>query len=303
MPIPAHQLDAFHAVAEAGSFSRAAKRLGVSQPALSQRIQQLESDLKSLLFLRSPEGVRVTDAGARLLRYCQVQRALESELLADLAVDGPGGGGVDLSGAIRIAAFSSIARSCVMPALAPLFRQHPRLTADVAVDEIPEIAAKLRRGAVDFAFVDHVLERPDVEHVALASEELVLVESRRFRTRDDVYLDHDPDDRTTLQFLERNRTHARHVHRSFFDDIYGVLDGAVLGFGRAVVPRHLLCGHVAEQLRVVRTAKPTRSAVVLHYFRQPSYTRAHDAVREALVSGVRAALLPRVRREAEARTR
>src|SRR5919205_167880 len=160
MALPAHQLDAFHAVAATGSFSRAAARLHVTQPALSQRIQQLETELKKRLFVRSPSGVTLTDAGSRLLRYCQVQRALEAELLDDLTVDGHGGSTeLELSGTLRIAAFSSVARSCVLPAVAPLFRANPRLAVDVSVGEMQEIAALLAQGAVDFALLDHVFER------------------------------------------------------------------------------------------------------------------------------------------------
>ena len=99
MTLAAHQLDAFHAVAETGGFSRAAKRLGITQPALSQRIQQLESELKRRLFVRGPSGVTVTEAGARLLRYCEVKRALESEVLDDLAVEPTGAAAPGLGGA------------------------------------------------------------------------------------------------------------------------------------------------------------------------------------------------------------
>ncbi len=290
MPLPAHQLDAFHAVADTGSFSKAAARLHVTQPALSQRIQQLESELKKRLFVRSPAGVSLTDAGTRLLRYCQVQRALEGELLDDLTVDGHGGSELELSGMLRIAAFSSIARSCVLPAVAPLFRANPRLTVDVSVRETAEITALLAQGAVDFALLDHVFERPDVENIALGFEQLVLVEARDFRMRDDVYLDHDPEDATTMRFLKRSAVKTRYVRRSFFDDIYGVLDAAVHGFGRAVIPQHLLAGASAAALHVVADTKPMRSPVVLHHFRQPAYTRAHEAVRDALVSGIPRAL-------------
>jgi DNA-binding transcriptional LysR family regulator len=291
MPLPAHQLDAFHAVAVMGSFSKAAERLHVSQPALSQRIQQLESELKKRLFVRSPAGVSLTDAGTRLLRYCQVQRALEGELLDDLTAGGGGGSAEhELSGMLRVAAFSSVARSCVLPALAELFRANPRLAVDVSVRVSSEIAALLGQGAVDFAVLDHVFERPDVEHIALGFEQLVLVEPRQFRMRDDVYLDHDPEDATTMRFLKRSAVKTRYVRRSFFDDIYGVIDAAVHGFGRAVVPQHLLAGSAAEELDVVADTKAMRSPVVLHHFRQPAYTRAHEAVRDALVSGIPRAL-------------
>jgi DNA-binding transcriptional LysR family regulator len=290
MPLAAHQLDAFHAVAATGSFSRAAARLHVSQPALSQRIQQLETEVKKRLFVRAKSGVTVTDAGSRLLRYCQVQRALERELLDDLTVEGPGANRLELSGTVRIAAFSSVARSCVLPAIAPLFRGNPRLALDVTVREMKDIAALLAQGIVDFAFLEHVIERTDVHHSTLGYEEYVLVQSRQFRARDDVYLDHDPEDHTTMRFLKRNSVNARYVRRSFFDDIYGVLDAATHGFGRAVVPHHLLSDWVAKSLEVVPDMKAMRAPVVLHHFRQPSYTRAHEAVREALASGVPRAL-------------
>ena len=289
MTLASHQLDAFHAVAEAGGFSKAAKRLGITQPALSQRIQQLESELRRRLFVRGPSGVSVTEAGARLLRYCEAKRALESEVLDDLAVEHAGTTS-DLSGTVRVAAFSSVARSCVLPAIAPLFRDHPRLIIDFAVREMSELETLLTQGAAELVILDRVVRRPDMDHAALGSEELVLVESKRHRTRDDVYLDHDPDDETTLRFLGRQGVKTRYVRRSFFDDIYGVLDAAALGFGRAVVPKHMLVGQHLEALRIVTEMRPTRSPVVMHWFRQPSYTRAQEAVRAALTSGVPRAL-------------
>ncbi len=293
MTLPAHQLDAFHAVAETGGFSRAAKRLGITQPALSQRIQQLETELRRRLFVRSPTGVTVTDAGARLLRYCEVRRALESEVLDDLAVEPPGAGATanaSLSGTIRIAAFSSVARSCVLRALAPLFQQHPRLIVELAVREMSELELILAQGRAEIVVLDHATARPDVEHLTLGVEELVLVESKTLRGGADVYLDHDAEDKTTLRFLSRNGVKTRYVRRSFFNDVYGLLDAAAEGFGRAVVPKHLLVGELADRMRIVPDMKPQRTPVVMHYFRQPSYTRSHEAVRKALEERVPALL-------------
>lgn len=282
MALPAHQLDAFHAVAETGSFSRAARRLGVTQPALSQRIQQLEAELKRRLFVRGPTGVTVTEAGARLLRYCEVRRALESEVLDDLAVEKPGDAA--LAGTVRIAAYSSIGRSCVLPAIARLFQENPRLMADFLVREMTELDALLAQGSHEIVILDYVKSRPDVEHVTLGHEELVLV--HRKGAREDLYLDHDPDDLTTREYLADNGVKTNYVRRSYFDDVYGVLDAAAEGFGRAVVPRHLLVGAYAEKLSLVPGMKPKRTPVVMHHFRQPSYTRAHEAVRTALLEGV-----------------
>jgi DNA-binding transcriptional LysR family regulator len=181
-------------------------------------------------------------------------------------------------------------RAAYAGAAPPLLRASPRLVVDVSVEETGALGSRLAQGSVDFVLLDRVVARPDVEHHTLGSEELVLVESRQHRSRDDVYLDHDPDDTTTLRFLARSGIKTRWVRRSFFDDIYGVLDAAASGLGRAVVPRHLLVRPVADALRIVPDTKMTRSPVLLHFYRQPSYSRAHDAVREALVDGVRKAL-------------
>jgi DNA-binding transcriptional LysR family regulator len=291
MSLPAHQLDAFYAVAELKSFSKAASRLGVTQPALSQRIHQLEDTLKKRLFIRGQGGVRLTEAGNRLLRYCHAQRALEGEILADLAEGGADAPGAELTGAVRVAGFSSVVRSCVLPALSRVARENPRLSIELCVREIEEVAELLTRGATDFAILDHTIERPDVDHVVVGQEELVLIESEEHRQRDDVYLDHDAGDPTTLRFLKRARKSTRVVERSFLDDIYGILDGVSLGLGRAVVSRHLVAPLLGNGIRLIEGPKlSSTSPVILHWFRQPSYPRAHDAVRKALEKGLAEAL-------------
>jgi DNA-binding transcriptional LysR family regulator len=278
--LASHQIEAFFAAAEAASFSKAAAQLHVTQPALSQRIQAIESALETRLFTRGRGGVTVTDAGARLLRYCQAERALRAELLADLAGEEAGA----FAGTARIAGFSSVVRSCVLPALAKLLRTSPRLAIEVTVREMDDIADLLNRGATDFALLDRAIERPDIEHVSLGHEVLVLVESTRHRARDDVYLDHDPKDPTTHRFLKRAGRRSRHVARSFLDDIYGILDGVGLGIGRAVVSQHLLAGR--SDVRVVPDQTPSKSPVILHWFRQPTHTRAHHAIRAVLLGEV-----------------
>src|SRR6476659_5615568 len=65
------QLEAFLAVARAGTFSRAAEELLVSQPAVTARIQGLERAVAASLFVRGRGGSRLTDAGRALLPYAE----------------------------------------------------------------------------------------------------------------------------------------------------------------------------------------------------------------------------------------
>src|SRR5215207_1517289 len=79
------QLEYFVAVAEEGSFTRAAARVHVAQPGVSAQVRQLERELGQLLLDRSGRSVRLTEVGAAVLPYARA--ALEAVTGARLAVD------------------------------------------------------------------------------------------------------------------------------------------------------------------------------------------------------------------------
>lgn len=279
--LPSGQLDAFVAIARELRFSRAAETLHLSQPALSVRIRQLEELLAVRLFLRGQDGVTLTEAGARLLRYCVAKEALEAEAREAL------GAGTDgtLGGTVRIAGFSSVVRSVVVPAIGEILRENPRLHVDVRCREMAELGQLLERAGADFVLLDRPLERPGVEHVLLGHEEWVVIESERHPPPPGVYLDHDVDDTTTLSFLRANRRSTRNIERRFFDEIYCIFDGVAVGAGRAVVSRHLFDARSYPGVRVVPGFKSVEAPVYLCHYAQPSYAAAHRAIREALVRG------------------
>src|SRR5262245_52309900 len=145
MPIGSLQLEAFLAVAREGGFSAAARRLAITQSALSQRVLNLEDELGTALFVRAPGAVRLTEVGRRLLQYGLANEKLETELLEDLRTKSKAG----LRGHVRVAAFSSVMRSAVLPSLKPLLRAHPAVTVELKVAELRDIPALLRQGQVD----------------------------------------------------------------------------------------------------------------------------------------------------------
>ncbi len=272
MGLSSLQLEAFVAAARAGNFSQAAGELHITQSALSQRIKSLEEELHQTLFQRMPRGVRPTDAGMRLLRYCKGRDRLEEELLADLTGSGEAG----LGGSLRIAAYSSIVRSVLMPTLAPLLREHPKVQPHVQNAEMRELPELLLSGSVDFVVLDRAFPRSDLEIIKLGEEEIVVIDGREHPAPPGVYLDHDPDDPTTAQYFNQQAGEVPSFRRAFLDEVYALLDGVALGMGRAVISRHLVDGD--PRVVIVEDFRPVRVPVLLHFFRQPFYTQLHEQV-------------------------
>ncbi len=269
MGLSSLQLDAFHALAQTGSFTRAAARLHISQPAFSQRILNLEQELGTAVFVREKKGVRLTAAGGALLRYCQTREALEAEFLGQLNPDLPG----KHTGTLRVAGFSSVNRSVILPALAGILREH-EVTLHLLTRELTELPRLLRSGEADFVILDRAIDAPNVRSVPLGNEEYVLVEGRAYRG-DPIYLDHDEDDLTTHRYLQaaRKPTSGR---RQYLDDIYGLLDAVREGLGRAVLPRHLTRSE--RGLRILNQSVVLQSPVVLNFHEQPFYSNLHKAI-------------------------
>mgnify|MGYP001575450347 FL=1 len=113
-------LDAFYKCAITGNFTKASEKLAITQSALSQRIKNLEDDLSVSLFIRSRSGIKLTEAGSELLRYCQRKTAMESETVQNMLNPL----NTELNGTIRIGGYSSVMRSAILPALAPLVEKN-----------------------------------------------------------------------------------------------------------------------------------------------------------------------------------
>ncbi len=120
----------FVRVIETGSFSAAARRLNVGQPAVSKTIAQLESRLQVRLLIRSTHGLTPTEAGQRFFERAKaaIQEADEAELAAR-------GAGAGLAGCLRVSAATTFARLHIVPLLPRFLAEHPELEIDVILDD------------------------------------------------------------------------------------------------------------------------------------------------------------------------
>jgi len=123
-------MQAFVLVVDTGSFSAAARRLNVGQPAVSKLVAQLEDRLGVKLLVRTTRGLTATEAG--LNYYERARRSIEE---ADEAEFAARGAGRSLTGRLRIAAAVTFARIHVMPHLPEFLEQHPDLAIEVVLDD------------------------------------------------------------------------------------------------------------------------------------------------------------------------
>lgn len=267
----------FLVLANTRSISRAARQLHLSASALSRQLARLEERLGISLARRSTTGIELTDGGRRLLRHAEQWQALEAELLAELR-----GAERELAGFVRIAGYSSGVRSLLMPALAELLREHPALQVQFMTLELSRVQPQLIDGHADFALSLSHCPRHGIRNEVLGEERNVLVESSAHRSRDEVYIDHEPGDTFTEHFFHQRDGYApARFRRSYAGDIYGLIDAVALGLGRAVLPRHLL--GAGNGLRVVAEFGELALPVVLHYPERVLHARNTRAVLHALL--------------------
>ena len=274
------QLNAFSEVSRLGSFTKAADAIGVTQSALSHRIRNLEGQLATSLIIRESTGLRLTDAGSRLLKYCNVLNQIEREFIDELK---PRTQTQGLGGFLRIAGASTLMWSVITPALAPLLRNHPNVQLEMLSRDLLALPSLLKSGSVDYVITCGTLDLLNCEEIHLGDEVSVLVEPKIQTSRHDVYLDHNENDRTTVEFLKRQKKSESIEKRAYLDNISGLIAGVEAGLGKAVIPQHLLSGHNLTQVKIQNELVVP---VHMYFVRQSFYTKLHLAAVDALQANV-----------------
>jgi LysR family cyn operon transcriptional activator len=158
----------FSAVAETLHFGRAARRIHVSQPTLSQQIRQLEEELGSPLFERARGGVRLTQAGELFRTYAS--RALEDVDAGRVAVSALRG---LTTGALRVGYPPSM-RGVVVPALAAVLRRHPGLALSAEEAVVRRLERRLSDGKLDVGLGYAPARSPDLDAEPVFDSRLAL---------------------------------------------------------------------------------------------------------------------------------
>ncbi len=157
-------------VARLGSFSEVAKRLSISQPAVSFQIRKLEHELGVRLIDRSQKAFTVTEAGKRLLRFAKSVEVERGHLLRDLDQLRE-----EVTGELVIAA-STIPGEFLLPPILGKFKAlHPRITAHVIISDSLTVISGVQDGTYEIGFCGSTPEGKELEYFAVGEDEIVLI--------------------------------------------------------------------------------------------------------------------------------
>lgn len=285
-------LHAFIAVARARSFTRAAAKLNVSQPALSYTIRELEEKLGVRLLMRSTRGVSVTEAGQRLLdRLAPEFDGIEEQIqaLSELR-DQP-------MGTVRITASDFAIQTVLWPKLGKLLINYP----DIKVEMISEFESIdiVEQGFDAGVQLGHELSPdmislrigPDVRMAVVGAKSYFPGRSQPKTPRD--LLEHNCINlRTTgranvreWEFAKGKKTLSARVEGSLvFNNSDNILEAARAGFGLAYLPQDLVRPLVTkgQLVSVLESWCPTLPGLHLYYPNRRQPSRAMTLLLDAL---------------------
>jgi LysR family transcriptional regulator, hydrogen peroxide-inducible genes activator len=276
-----HQLTYFVAVAETGSFSRAAERCNIAQPSLSQQIQKLEAELGEPLFDRLPRRVVLTDAGRNLL-----PRA--TSILADLQdIKHSMNQMADSSSGMLNVGFIPTIAPFVLPRVIQRFSQDfPFARLSVHEDLTEVLVRDLVDGKLDVGVTSTPIHNRLIRTQELLSEPLLVASSKKndIITRADIRVK-ELDDYPFIALSEmhclgeqvQSFCYQQHLELKIVchtSQLTTVQNCVALGLGVSLVPKALAISDISKQVvyRELSDAAPQRKiAAATHVERTPSF--------------------------------
>ena len=194
-------VEAFYWVASLKSVTRAAKKLFLTQSAMSSRIAALEEELGVLLLDRRDKQFRLTVAGMRFFTYAQRLLELQREVKAEM------GSGTPTAMSLRLGAIESVLHSWLIPMVEKLRSDHPGLELELTVETTPVLLDQIRRGALDLIFAALPASMEGLRSRALPPMEMVFVGNAQ-RQRRRLYRLSDLSDLDILTFQRGSQPHV-----------------------------------------------------------------------------------------------
>jgi DNA-binding transcriptional LysR family regulator len=242
MMIAKAQLPTFMAVAELLNLSAAAKKLGITQTGATQRIKSLEQSLGATLFTRSRSGMRLTEEGQNLFRYCTAVSDLEGQFFSGMKR-----GGQTREVELCIVGPMSLLAGRVVPRYSEIAHKWANLNLRFVIDSNANRLNQLKRGACDLAFIFPHEVGLELDSKLIKPVEYLLVATPKWKGRPlkeilgtEKLLAYHPGDNTGLDYL-RTFSLLEHFRRSRFcvSENITLMRLLELGLGFGVLPREI----------------------------------------------------------------
>ncbi|RYX99076.1 MAG: LysR family transcriptional regulator [Bradyrhizobiaceae bacterium] len=255
-------LETFLWVVNLGSFRGAAQKLNTTQPAISQRIAQLEHELGVRLLQRDRRVASPTPAGRQMLVYAEKLIGLRSEMLAAV------GDRSAMRGVLRLGVAETIVHTWLSKLIKEVNAAYPNLSLEIEVDITPNLRARLLAQEIELAFVVGPLAASDVQNKVLCDYEIGFLASPALGLGDDTLSVEDLAKHPIITFPRKTRPYE--VVRSLFNkpalppirlhasaSLATVIHMAIEGLGIAVIPTAIVQNELADgRLHLLNTNVP-----------------------------------------------
>lgn len=294
----------FVRIVQAGSLSAAAAQMGITQPTISRRLQQLERSMGLRLLQRSTHAMKLTEDGERCYERARELLAGWDAFESDLR-----GAGVEASGSLRVVVPHAFGQQQLIGPLAEFLRRHPRISVDWVLHERPDdfvaqgIDCAIQVGEVaDDALV--AIRLAEVPRAIVAAPSLLAGLPPLQHPRDLAALPW-----LAISLFYRRQIGLRHVHsgehvdvairpRVVTDNIHAICNAALEGIGVGLVSawmvrEHLAAGRLVELLPEWRASSLPVSVVYPYARHYPARLRLFvDLMKEVMPAAVGAETCP-----------
>jgi DNA-binding transcriptional LysR family regulator len=252
-------IETFLWVVTLGSFGGAARKLNTSQPAISQRVAQLEAELGVKLLQRDSRNVTPTPSGRQMMQYAEKLIGLRSEMLAAVMDRSA------MRGILRLGVSETIVHTWLPQLIERVANAHPNLSLEVEVDITPNLRARLLAQEIDLAFCLGPWSASNVRNRVLCDYPISFVASPSLGLRNVVLTARDLAHFAIITFPRKTQPYE--IVRSLFNrpdlpairlhasaSLATVIRMATDGIGVAVIPTAIVGRELAEgQLNLLTT--------------------------------------------------
>lgn len=226
-------LIAFEKVVLLKTIHAAAIDLGLTQAAITKRIQALETEMGVSLFLRSRRGMTLTEEGSALLQFCKITQGAEGELLGKIK------GQERQETSLTIIGPTSFIATRIADNIAPLYSKYPFLRLHLKSDDHANLIECVRRGEADLAIVPPSQVPNEMDSKLLKPDKYVLVASSTWKNRElkdilqnERIIDFYESDSTTFNYLKKfNLDKLIGKNRLFVNENEALIKYFTLGVG------------------------------------------------------------------------